>query len=398
MKRTYKSTRRACYVGYLVQAVVNNLSPVFFVIYQREYGVSYSLLSCLIIMNFITQLIVDILCIHFVNKFGQRRCVVAAHIINACGLVMLGVLPSVMPVPFAGLVIATVFCAVGSGIIEVIISPVVSALPSDNKTGDMSLLHSFYCWGQLIVVLSTTLLLALGVSWRIICLLWAVLPVVNTFNFLTVPIVETEEEETAGGFSLFKSGMFICFAVLMMSAGASELALSQWASLFIETSLKIPKAMGDIMGPCMFALFMGMGRVLFGLYGEKLKVNRVLFVCAAACFVSYIMASMSEVPFMSLIACALCGFSVSVMWPGVLSSAAHTHFGGSTALFALLALFGDSGCTAGPALAGFLSDIAENSAKIGMSGLRFGLLGASVFPVIMMVTLGVISLKGKTGE
>ncbi len=177
----------------------------------------------------------------------------------------------------------------GSGIIEVIISPVVSALPSDNKTGDMSLLHSFYCWGQLIVVLSTTLLLALGVSWHIICLLWAVLPVVNTFNFLTVPIVETEEEETAGGFSLFKSGMFICFAILMMSAGASELALSQWASLFIETSLKIPKAMGDIMGPCMFALFMGMGRVLFGLYGEKLKVNRVLFCVRRRmlCFIYY---------------------------------------------------------------------------------------------------------------
>lgn len=395
MKRTYKSTRLACYAGYLVQAIVNNLSPVFFIIYLNDFGITYSLLSCLIIVNFAAQLVTDVLCIRLIGVFGQRKCVTAAHALSAAGLIMLGILPGVLTAPYLGLLISTVICAIGSGMIEVLISPIVSALPSDKKTGDMSLLHSFYCWGQLAVVLLSTIALAMGVSWRVIAVVWAAVPVFNAFNFRTVPIVENKEEEHVKlGGGLFKSGMFICFAALMLCAGAGELSMSQWSSLFVEKSLGIPKAVGDVLGPCSFALFMGTGRVVLGIYGDKLKINRVLFICAAACLVSYIAAAVSTAPLMSLAACALCGFSVSVMWPGILSSAAHTHFNGSTAMFAVLALFGDLGCASGPALTGFLSD----AAPFGFDGLRFGLFAAVIFPIIMMIIISVISAKEKVRE
>jgi len=396
VKKSYKSTRIACYAGYFVQAIINNLSPVLFIIYQDRLGITYSLISCLIVINFLTQLVTDVLCVRLTRKFGERKCVVAAHVLSAAGLVLLGILPNVMPVAFLGLVIATLVSAVGSGMIEVLISPIVSNLPSDNDMGDMSFLHSFYCWGQMAVVLFTTLLLALKMPWWMLPFVWSVIPFINLFSFLTVPIIEnSEKHEKLSYKTLFTSKLYMVFLLLMLCAGAGEMAMSQWASLFVEKSLGIPKAVGDILGPCMFALFMGVGRIVFGILGNKLNTYKILAFCSVGCFASYIISALSTASWLSLFSCALCGFSVSIMWPGVFSTCADAFKSGSTAMFAFLALFGDMGCASGPAVAGFLSELAESSSYIVMDSLKFGLLFSAVFPLIMF---GLMMYLKKTGK
>ncbi len=379
-----------------MQAIINNLSPVLFIIYQNQLGITYSLLSCLIVINFLTQLATDVMCVKFTQKYGERKCVVAAHVLSFAGLVLLGILPNTMPSAFAGLLVATLVSAVGSGMIEVLISPIVSNLPSDNDTGDMSFLHSFYCWGQMAVILFSTLLLAVKLPWWILPFVWSVIPMLNMFSFLKVPIIEQREKHEKLSYkTLFTSKLYMVFLLLMLCAGAGEMAMSQWASLFVEKSLGITKAVGDILGPCMFALFMGTGRIVFGVMGNRLNPYKTLAVCSVGCFVAYIIAALSSVAWLSLVACALCGFSVSIMWPGVFSTCADAFKSGSTAMFAFLALFGDMGCASGPAVAGFLSGLAENSSYIVMDSLKFGLLFSAVFPLVMFVL--VMSLK-KTGK
>ncbi len=396
MTRTYKDTRIACYTGYFVQAIINNLSPVFFIIYQNKLGISYSLLSLLIIINFLTQLVTDVLSIGFAEKYGERKCVVVSHILSFVGMTLLGVLPSAMPNKFSGLLIATVVSAVGSGMIEVLISPIVSNLPSDDDAGDMSLLHSFYCWGQVVVILVTTVLLALNVKWWIIPLIWAVIPLINTFNFLSVPIIEQKDIHERLSFrKIFTSRIFIAFLLLMACSGAAEMSMSQWASLFMEKSLKITKALGDIIGPCMFALFMGIGRTVSGFSGNRLNLTKALMVAAFGCAVAYVIAALTNIPLLSLGAFALCGLCVSIMWPGVYSVCVDRFKTGSTAMFAFLALFGDLGCASGPAVTGFLTDFAEKSLSLTLDSLRFGLVCSSVFPFVMFLILFMLNKKQK---
>lgn len=377
----FRATRLACYRGYIVQGIINNLSPLFFVIFQKEFGISYSMISTLILFNFVTQIAVDAFCVKFVDRIGYRTAAVAAHICSTVGLVCLGTLPRFLPLPFVGLVIATMINAIGGGMIEVIISPIIDSLPSEAKDAKMSLLHSFYCWGQVGVVLVTTLAIRLiGESlWWILPLLWALIPAYNTFKFAKVPLMPTvsQEEKIPLG-ALCRSKVFLTAMVLMLCAGASELAMSQWSSLFAEEALGVPKVIGDLLGPCFFAVLMGIGRTIYGVWGEKLNLHLALVSTAILCVFCYLGASLFSIPLLSLFCCALCGFSISLMWPGVLSSTSAAYPKGGTAMFGVLAVCGDIGCSVGPALTGMVSEY---------SSLRTGMLTAAIFPLIMILCL-----------
>lgn len=378
---SYRGTRMACYRGYIVQGVVNNLSPLFFVIFQREFGISYAMISSLILFNFVTQICVDVLCVRLVDRIGYRTATVFAHVCCTAGLIMLGLLPRLLPYPFLGLAIATVVTAIGGGIIEVAVSPIIDSLPSDAKDAKMSLLHSFYCWGQVAVVLLTTLAVRIfgeGLWWTL-PLVWSVLPFYNIFAFARVPLLPTvsaEEKQPLG--QLCRSRLFVLSMILMLGAGASELAMSQWSSLFAEQALGVEKLWGDLLGPCLFAVFMGIGRTIYGIWGARLNLYRSLLATAILCVLCYAGAALFMVPLLSLFCCALCGFSISLMWPGVLSSTSAAFPKGGASMFGLLAVCGDIGCSCGPALAGMVSEFA---------GLRTGMLSAAVFPAAMVVCL-----------
>lgn len=387
---SYKSTRMACYRGYIVQGIVNNISPLFFVIFQREFGISYAMISSLILFNFVTQILVDLLCVRFVDKIGYRAAAVMAHVCGALGLTLLGLLPRALPSPFVGLAIATAVSAIGGGMIEVIISPIIDSLPSDAKDAKMSLLHSFYCWGQVAVVLLTTLavrLLGEGLWWAL-PLVWALLPAYNCVAFAIVPLRPTvPEEEKSPLKTLFRSGVFITAMVLMLCAGASELAMSQWSSLFAEKALGVPKVMGDLLGPCLFAVFMGIGRTIYGVWGEKLDLNKSLLCTAVLCVGCYLGAALFPAPLLSLLCCSLCGFSISLMWPGVLSATAAAYPKGGTAMFGVLAVCGDIGCSLGPALTGAVSDLSLALGHGEQWGLKAGMLAAALFPLVLILCL-----------
>ncbi len=396
MNKKYTSTKIACYTGYFVQAIINNLAPLFYVIFQEEFGINYTKISWLIMLNFITQLVVDVLSVKVIAKLGYRTSIVLAHVFSAVGLFLLGNLPRAMDNHYLGLVIPIIIYATGSGLIEVLVSPIVEGLPLQNKSGEMSLLHSFYCWGQMSVVLLTTIAIkfAGGENWVYAPMLWAIIPFVNMFAFMRVPIFppvpEGEDEMKVG--ELFRNGTFILLGVLMLCSGASELAMSQWASTFAEKSLGVDKLTGDLLGPCLFALLMASARVAFGLLGDRIDIRKVLAFSAALCVTAYLLATLSSAPIASLIGCGLCGLSVATMWPGVFSFAAKLFPRGGTALFAMLAVFGDFGCAFGPWLAGVVSDVVRAS-SITFDPLKFGLLTSVLFPLTMLITIWRLSRK-----
>ena len=407
----YKSTIRACYLGYITQAVIVNLAPLLFVIFMDQFRVSFEDLGRLVLINFGAQLLTDFLSVKLIAKIGMRKAAVLAHTASCVGLVLMGVLPSVMPSPYLGLVIATLVFAFGGGLIEVLVSPIVDAVPSDAKEAAMSLLHSFYSWGQVLVVLLSTLYIRfIGPQyWMILPIVWAVLPLFNAFYFARVPINSSlEEGEKASFKELFGLPLFLIAAMLMMCAGAAEQAISQWASLFAELGLGVDKLTGDLLGPLAFAACMGIGRMLYGIFGARLNMRRMLTLCSAFCIVGYLVLSLVKVPLISLLGCALCGLSVSLMWPGVLSLTLQSIPKGGPALFGTLALFGDLGCSVGPWLAGLVSDLVQQHhgtvEKLpfftGLAGdqigLKCGILAAIIFPLLML--LFVRRLKAKPLE
>lgn len=379
-KPGYKGTVISCYIGYVSQAIVNNFSPLLFVMFGNEFDISLSQLSLMIALNFGVQLLTDLAAARFVDRIGYRPLVVLAHFLCAAGLALLGVLPYIMT-PYAGLIIATVLSAVGGGLIEVIVSPIIEACPSDNKASAMSLLHSFYCWGQMAVVLVSTLVFRFaGIgSWRAVAVFWAMIPFVNAFLYMRVPINALPSEEGHSGlFSMFKNKTFVVFFFMMLCAGASELSMSQWASAFAEEGLGVSKAMGDLLGPCMFAVFMGIARVFYGKFGAKISLSKFMAASSALCVVAYAVTVLSPYPLLSLGGCALCGLAVGIMWPGTFSMASAAIPLGGTSMFAMLALAGDTGCTSGPSLAGRIAD------AFG-SDIKYGFAFAAVFPVVMLV-------------
>lgn len=387
MRYTYKHTLRACYLGYITQAIVNNLAPLLFIIFQNQYHISFEMIGRLILINFGTQIVADILSVKYVDRIGYRKAAVMAHIFCSIGLMSLGVLPLIMPVPYMGLVIAVMIYAIGGGIIEVLVSPIVEFLPGDEKASAMSLLHSFYCWGQVGVVLLTTLLLkVIGSSyWFVLPILWAFIPLYNIKNFLKVPIIEPHEDApTMSIGELLSTRGFVIALLLMLCAGASEITMSQWSSLFAEKGLQVPKVVGDLLGPCLFAVLMGIGRSIYGIWGHKINLNRALMASGILCVICYAVTIFVQNPFISLLGCAVTGLSVSLMWPGTFSLTSATYPMGGTAMFGMLAIFGDIGAAVGPWIAGVVSD------AVGL-GLKAGLLVAIVFPI--MLVIGVMLLK-----
>ncbi len=383
IKNDFRHTIAASYIGYITQAIVNNFIPLLFITFHEIYDISLEKLGLLVAVNFITQLIVDLISTKLADKVGYRVLVVAAHIFAVIGFITLTFLPDILPDPYIGLCFAIIIYAIGGGLTEVIISPIVEACPTEGKSAAMSLLHSFYCWGSVLVVLGTTLFFNFfgTENWRTAALLWAIIPLFNTFYFMLVPINTLNAD--GGGMKvreLLKSGTFRILALFMLCSGASELAMSQWASAFAESGLNVSKTVGDIMGPCFFAVLMGTSRVVHAKIGEKIKLETYLGASSLLCIISYLTASLSPIPVISLIGCGICGFSVGAMWPGTFSLATERCPKGGTAMFALLALAGDAGCSSGPALVGFISGAMNDDIKLG-------LLSAIIFPLIFITGL-----------
>lgn len=393
MKWTYRHTLHASYLGYITQAIINNLPPLLFLTFQRTFDISLELISMLITINFGIQILVDFLAARYVDRIGYRPCIVAAHVLSAAGLLALGILPYALPNAYAGILIAMTLNAIGGGLIEVLISPIVESLPGDEKASAMSMLHSFYCWGHMgVVILSTVYFALAGMNaWRVLPALWALLPLANVFFFTQVPMrTLVSQEERMPMRRLLSSRVFWLLFVLMICSGASEQGMSQWSSYFAESGLGVSKTLGDLLGPCAFAFTMGLARLIYGLYGTKINLHGALYASSALCVASYLISVFAPWPVLSLVGCALCGLSVGMMWPGTFSTAAEANPQGSTAMFALLALAGDLGCAGGPTLVGFVSGAAGGE-------LKAGLLCAIVFPIALVIALTALRRTLKTG-
>lgn len=384
MKADYKKTVNACFIGYIVQAVVNNFVPLLFLTFQSQYGIPLSKITFLITFNFSIQLVIDLLAAKFVDKIGYRASALLAHASAALGLCMLAFLPELTKEPFIGILISVVIYAVGGGLLEVIVSPIVEACPTDNKEAAMSLLHSFYCWGHVgVVLLSTLFFRFVGIGhWKILACLWALVPLLNMLAFFKVPIAPIIEEGGQGlSFKeLLKNKVFWLLMLLMLCAGSCEQAVSQWASAFAEAGLGISKTAGDLAGPMFFAIMMGLSRAFYGKYGDKLDLVRFMKISGVLCLCSYLLISLSPVPVPSLIGCGLCGLSVGILWPGTFSLGSAGIKGGGTMMFAFFALAGDVGCSVGPTYVGTITSLSDGN-------MKQGILLACVFPILLLAGL-----------
>ena len=389
--KKYRRTLVACYLGFITQAIAANFAPLLFLTFKSTYEIGLEKLALIPLTFYLTQFLVDFAATKFVDKIGYRFCVVSSQALSAAGFVLLTVLPDLLPAPFLGILIAVVLYAMGSGLVEVLISPIVEACPFENKDGMMSLLHSFYCWGAVGVVLGSTLFFAVfGIeNWKILTLIWAAIPFVNIFNFITCPIERlVDEGESMRPSQLVKLPLFWLLILLMACAGASEASMAQWASAFTESAMGVSKVVGDLAGPCLFAAFMGTSRILYGKMSKKLDLNKTMLACGILCAICYLTASLSALPILGLAGCALCGFSVGIMWPGTISISSGKCPGGGTAMFAFLALAGDLGATVGPTMVGGIAEVAGGD-------LQTGLLIATAFPFILILGLIVLDRKFK---
>lgn len=413
MQNNFKRTRIACYTGYITQAIVVNLAPLLFVIFQDTFNVSLGFIALITLITFLVQIVIDLAAVKFVEKVTYRFLAVSSQLTSAIGLILLAILPGIMS-PELGILIAVLVYSPGSGLAEVVLSPLVEGLPSDDNSGGsaMTLMHSFYSWGQAGVILLTTVLLKfLGRSlWWVIPLIWALIPIYNTLCFLKVPMVEMNaHDENHGVGGMLKEPIFVIAFVLMICAGASEQAMAQWASMFAERGLGVTKVVGDILGPCLFAVMMGLGRTAHGLFGARINMEKLLLSLAAFTTVCYAVCVFAPFPFVSLLACGFSGVGVSVMWPGMLVLCAEKFPGGGASMFAMLALGGDIGCSLGPYIAGAASDtvielsgevqmVADAAVRFGLDaeqlGLRVGFLAAAIFPIMMICGVALLRKKG----
>ena len=389
MKSKYQKTLIACYLGFITQAITANFAPLLFLTFHRTYQISLGRIAFISTAFFFTQLLVDLFCAKYVDRIGYRRSVIASEVFSASGLIGLAFLPSLLPDPYVGILISVIIYAMGSGLIEVLVSPIVEACPFDNKESVMSLLHSFYCWGSVGVILLSTIFFAIfGIeNWRILACIWALIPLYNTFNFISCPIESlTEEGEGLSIRQLCHIPIFWIALILMVCAGASEISMAQWASAYVESALGISKSIGDIIGPCLFAVMMGMSRSFYGKYGENIDLMKFMIGSGALCLVCYLLSALAPLPFLNLVGCAVCGFSVGIMWPGTISIASKKIPLGGTAMFALLAMAGDLGGAVGPGIVGLVTQAANDNLKIGV-------LAGCVFPAVLV--LSVLLLKRK---
>ena len=390
--KNYKKTLIACYLGFITQAIAANFAPLLFLTFKDTYEISFEMIALVPMIFYLTQLLVDLVAVKFADIIGYRICVVASQVVSAVGLILMAFLPDILPNPFIGILISVVLYAIGSGLIEVLLSPIVEACPFENKAGVMSLLHSFYCWGAVGVILGSTLFFAIfgTAHWPILTLIWAVVPLLNIFNFITCPIerlVEDGEGLRIG--QLLRLPLFLLMSLLMICVGASEATMTQWASAFTESALGVSKTVGDLAGPCLFAIFMGLSRVFYGKKSAKVDLTKVMLGCSSLCVICYLLAALSPIPIIGLIGCALCGLAVGIMWPGTISISSQKCPKGGTAMFAFLALAGDLGAAVGPTMVGGIADAVGGN-------LKTGLLFAALFPIVMI--LGLVPLVKKSGK
>lgn len=394
MQKNYRKTLMACYLGFITQAICANFAPLLFLTFHKDYQISLGHIALIPTAFFLTQLIVDALCARYVDKIGYRRAIVGSQVTSALGLAGLAVLPEMLGDPFIGVILCVILYAIGSGLMEVLGSPIVEACPFDNKDAVMSLLHSFYCWGSVAVVLLSTVFFAVfGVAcWKILACLWAVVPLWNIINFLRCPIEHLVEDGQGMTIrQLCKAPLFWLAVLLMVCSGASELSMAQWASAYAEAALGLSKTLGDLMGPCLFAITMGISRVLYGKYGEKVDLTSFMLGSGALCLVCYLLASMTANPIWGLVGCIVCGFSVGIMWPGTLSITSARMPLGGTALFALLAMAGDLGGAFGPSMVGYVTQLASDD-------LRAGLQVGCIFPIGLMIGLIIMRRMTKKNQ
>lgn len=391
-EKNYKKTLIACYLGFVTQAISANFAPLLFLTFKNTYGITLEKIAMIPLVFYLTQLLVDLAATKFADKVGYRMCVVASQVLSSVGLVVMAILPEMLPLPFMGILISVVLYAIGSGLIEVLVSPIVEACPFENKDGMMSLLHSFYCWGAMGVILGSTLFFVVfGVeNWKTLTFIWALVPLYNTFNFIRCPIERLIEDGKSMGIrKLLKTPVFWLMIILMVCSGASEATMAQWASAFTESAIGVSKTVGDLAGPCLFAMFMGISRMLYGKFSEKLDLIKVMLGCGIMCAGCYLVASLSTSPILGLAGCAFCGLAVGIMWPGSISISSQKCPRGGTAMFAFLALAGDLGAMVSPAMVGSLSEMAGGN-------LKTGLLTATIFPVFLV--FGLLILKKKVGK
>lgn len=385
--KQYNKTKFACYLGFITQAIAANFAPLLYLKFHNDYHVSLGNIALISTCFFFTQLLVDLFCAKFVDKIGYRQCIVTSEVCSAVGIAGLAFLPELLPNPYAGIIISVIIYAIGSGLIEVLCSPIVEACPFENKEATMSLLHSFYCWGSVGTILVSTVFFAVfGIdSWKWLAVLLALIPAYNIYNFATCPIEYLVEDGEAMSIRvLFKTPLFWIAIVLMVCSGASELSMSQWASAYAEAALGLSKTLGDLLGPCLFAVTMGISRVLYGKYGEKLNLSGFMIGSGIMCLLCYILASLFSNPLVGLTGCILCGFSVGIMWPGTLSITSRKFPAGGTAMFALLAMAGDLGGSLGPGIVGRVTQLNGDNIR---SGMTVGLM----FPVLLVA--GVIAFQ-----
>lgn len=381
--KNYGKTLIACYLGFVTQAITANYTPLLFLTFKGVYELTLEKIALIPFTFYLTQLLIDLAASEYADKIGYRTCVVVSQLISAAGLIAMLILPELLPSPFIGILISVVLYAIGSGLIEVLVSPIVEACPFKNKDGMMSLLHSFYCWGAVAVIIGSTLFFVLfGIgNWKILTLLWALIPLANAVNFLTCPIERLTESD--GGSSirnLLSFPLFWMLILLMVCAGASESSMAQWASAFTEASLGVSKILGDLAGPCLFAAFMGVARMLYGKMSTRLNLENTMLISGLLCVVCYLVAALAAVPFMGLAGCAVCGLAVGIMWPGTLSLSSRKCPRGGTAMFAFLALAGDFGATVSPTLVGHISEMYGDN-------LKAGLLVATSFPILLVISI-----------
>ena len=394
MQKNYRKTLMACYLGFITQAICANFAPLLFLTFHKDYQISLGHIALIPTAFFLTQLIVDALCARYVDKIGYRRAIVGSQVTSALGLAGLAFLPEMLGDPFIGVILCVILYAIGSGLMEVLGSPIVEACPFDNKDAVMSLLHSFYCWGSVAVVLLSTVFFAVfGVAcWKILACLWAIVPLWNIVNFLRCPIEHLVEDGQGMTIrQLCKAPLFWLAVLLMVCSGASELSMAQWASAYAEAALGLSKTLGDLLGPCLFAITMGISRVLYGKYGEKVDLTSFMLGSGALCLVCYLLASMTANPIWGLVGCIACGFSVGIMWPGTLSITSARMPLGGTALFALLAMAGDLGGAFGPSMVGYVTQLASDD-------LRAGLQVGCIFPIGLMIGLIIMRRMTKKNQ
>ena len=389
VKNKYQKTLLACYLGFITQAIAANFAPLLFLTFHKSLGIPLGKVALVSTAFYFTQLIVDVICAKFVDRIGYRVCAVASEITSAIGLIGLAILPNLFADPFVGIIISVIIYAIGSGLIEVLGSPIVEACPFEHKEAVMSLLHSFYCWGSVgVILLSTAFFAAFGVNnWRYLACIWALVPLYNIYNFATCPIeLLVEDGEGMSIRELFRNPMFFLGIILMVCAGASEMSMAQWASAFVESALGLSKTVGDLAGPCLFAVAMGVSRVIYGKYGDRIDLTDYMMGSGALCLLCYIFAAVSHSPILSLAGCILCGFSVGIMWPGTISILSKRLAAGGTAMFALLAMAGDLGGAFGPGIVGWATQLKNDDLKAGM-------IVACIFPIVLIAVIAIIKSK-----